>query len=545
MEAVEPAIDITAEERETILELLERHLSGTAAWIYGSRAKWTSSLKSDLDLVVFATHEQKPQVGDLREAFEESDLPFRVDLFVWDDIPQSFREQIAKEHVVLAKRRTGPQSSWPRVPLGDVIDLLLSSVDKKTKSTEFAVRLCNYTDVYKNTFIHSGLQFMSATATEREIAKCALVEGDVVITKDSEEYDDIGVPALVRETMPDLVCGYHLAILRARASRLDGAYLFYALSAAEAQQQFHSYANGVTRFGLRKADIQLVDIPLPPLPVQRTIAHVLGTLDDKIELNRRMNETLEAISRALFKSWFVDFEPVHAKMEGRGAGLPKERADLFPDRMIESELGEIPKSWTVERLGDILDVVGGTTPSTKVPEYWKGGSHKWATPKDLSTLSSPVLLDTGRKITDAGLAKIGSGLLPRGTVLLSSRAPIGYLAIAENPVAINQGFIAMLPTDAVSNLFMLYWCRIFHEEIIHHANGSTFLEISKRNFRRIPICIPERAIMSAFDRQVRPYYSRIVSNEREIRALAAQRDALLPGLISGELRVKSIDHGIA
>ena len=277
---------------------------------------------------------------------------------------------------------------------------------------------------------------------------------------------------------------------------------------------------------------------------QRAIAHVLGTLDDKIELNRRMNETLEAMARALFKSWFVDFEPVRAKMEGRWRrgeslpGLPAEHYDLFPDRLVPSELGEIPEGWEVKALGDVADVVGGTTPSTKIAEYWEGGTHCWATPKDLSNLSSPVLLDTERKITEAGLNKIGSGLLPPGTLLLSSRAPIGYLAISEEPVAVNQGFIAMPPDKRASNLFLLHWCSKFHEEIVNHANGSTFLEISKGNFRGIPIVVPGEPVMAAFDRRARSLHERVVSNERESRALSLQRDALLPILVSGDVRME-------
>ena len=148
-----------------------------------------------------------------------------------------------------------------------------------------------------------------------------------------------------------------------------------------------------------------------------------------------------------------------------------------------------------------------------------------------------MLLDTERKITDAGLDKIGSGLLPADTLLLSSRAPIGYLAISEEPVAINQGFIAMPPRKGTSNLFMLYWCGVFHDEIVNHANGSTFLEISKSNFRRIPLVVSAEEVMTAFDRLAGMLHKHVVSNERESRALAVQRDALLPGLVSGELAV--------
>ncbi len=245
---------------------------------------------------------------------------------------------------------------WPRVALGQVINLTLSSVDKKSKTGERTVQLCNYTDVYNNSFIHGNLDFMMATATEQEIARCSLFAGDVVITKDSEKYDDIGVPALVREDVPKLVCGYHLAILRPSVSEIDGAYLFYALKADNAQRQFHSYANGITRFGLRKADIGLVEISLPPLLTQRAIAHILGALDDKIELNRRMNQTLEAMARAIFQDWFVDFGPTRAKLEGREPYLPPELWSLFPERLVDSELGEVPEGWGVRGLGEVINI---------------------------------------------------------------------------------------------------------------------------------------------------------------------------------------------
>jgi type I restriction enzyme S subunit len=208
---------------------------------------------------------------------------------------------------------------------------------------------------------------------------------------------------------------------------------------------------------------------------------------------------------------------------------------------VDSELDEIPEGWEAKSIGDLADVVGGTTPSTKEPDYWEGGTHAWATPKDLSGLSVPVLLDTERRITDAGLSRIGSGLLPKGTVLLSSRAPIGHLAVAEIPVAINQGFIAMMPRPGTSNIFLLLWASVAHEEIVSRANGSIFLEISKANFRPIPVIAPSASIMRVFAERARHLYQRIVAGERDSRTLAALRDTLLPKLISGELRVKDAE----
>jgi type I restriction enzyme S subunit len=319
----------------------------------------------------------------------------------------------------------------------------------------------------------------------------------------------------------------------------DERFAYYFLK----QFDFRSYNSGSAQPSLNRNFVHPVLVEVPPLAEQRAIAHILGTLDDKIELNRRMSETLEAMARALFKSWFVDFDPVRAKAEGRDPGLPQPLADLFTARLVDSELGEIPEVWEVKRIGDLADVFGGSTPSTKEPNYWDG-PHHWATPKDFSALSFPVLLDTERRITDAGLGKISSGMLPIGTVLLSSRAPIGYLAIAEIPVAINQGFIAMRPKVDVSNVFLLQWARESHEVILSNANGSTFLEISKKNFSPIPTVAPPISVMVAFDRIARPLYGRVVSNEREARTLVSLRDALLPKLISGELRLNDAERFI-
>lgn len=318
----------------------------------------------------------------------------------------------------------------------------------------------------------------------------------------------------------------------------DPRFAYYFLK----QFDFSGFNSGSAQPSLNRNFLHPVQVDIPPISEQRSIAHILGTLDDKIELNRRMNETLEAMARALFKSWFVDFDPVRAKAETRDFGLPTLIADLFPDSFEDSELGGIPKGWRVRPIGDLARIVGGSTPSTEKGEFWTDGSHYWATPKDLSRLSTPVLLETERKITDKGLSQIGSGLLPPGTLLLSSRAPIGYLAISEVLVAINQGFIGMLPAEGIPNLFLLYWSEWAHEEIVSRSNGSTFLEISKAGFRPIPVATPTKAVLEEFEKIVRPIYARIVSNERESRSLAAIRDGLLPKLISGEIRVKDAER---
>jgi len=329
-----------------------------------------------------------------------------------------------------------------------------------------------------------------------------------------------------------------MVILRPKPENLDPRYLYLFVRSADFQEQLLAMLSGSAQPQLPIRDINQIVISLPPLPEQKAIAHILGSLDDKIELNRRMNETLEAMARAIFKDWFVDFGPTRAKIEGRAPYLPEPIWSLFPDAI--DPLSGLPVGWEVSTIGEEVKVVGGSTPNTKNPNFWNGGIP-WVTPKDLSNLNTPVLLETARTITKDGLAKISSGLLPVGTVLLSSRAPVGYLAISEIPIAVNQGFIAMVCERRLSNIFILLWAKENMDVIIQNANGSTFQEISKRNFRPINVVVASPQVLDNFHQNICPLYQRIVSNEIESRTLAELRDRLLPKLMSGQIRVKDAE----
>lgn len=339
-------------------------------------------------------------------------------------------------------------------------------------------------------------------------------------------------------TGPDDAITFSGFSIRARVdkTRAVPAFVHYWLRSDAARSRFAREGNGTGIQNLSQGFLSDLRIDLPPLPEQRAIAATLGALDDKIELNRKMNATLESMARALFRDWFVDFCPTRARMEARAPTLSPDLWSLFPDRLDDE--GK-PEGWELSTIGDEVRVVGGSTPSTKEPDLWDGGIN-WATPKDLSNLAAPVLLETSRTITEAGLAKISSGLLPIGALLLSSRAPIGYLAIAEVPVAINQGFIGMICDKRLSNVFAWLWTLENMEAILAKANGSTFQEISKGNFRPLPVVVAPDAVLLAFDAIARPLYERIAKNERESRTLAQTRDLLLPRLMSGELRVADL-----
>ena len=342
----------------------------------------------------------------------------------------------------------------------------------------------------------------------------------------------MGKPMATSQDFVNWVCG----------PNIDADFLKYILLAEK--EALWRFASGTTHQTIYYPEAKAFHVCLPPLAEQKAIAAVLGALDDKIELNRRMNATLEALARALFQSWFVDFDPVRAKLDGRQpSGLDAATAALFPNEFEDSELGHIPKGWTIKPVGKVVDCLGGGTPSTAEPKYWEGGTHHWTTPKDFSSLQAPILIDTDRKLTDAGIAKISSGLLPAGTLLLSSRAPVGYLAIAAMPVAINQGFIAMKCNERASSFFMLNWCQTNMAEIESRATGTTFAEISKQNFRPIPVVLPPKQLMAALTGKVAPLYARITANVCQSRTLATLRDTLLPRLLSGEIRTNTVIAG--
>ena len=337
----------------------------------------------------------------------------------------------------------------------------------------------------------------------------------------------------------DLPCCLNTSVIRMRPANdgLERGYLKYFILSDYYKSQIFAFANGSAQLNYGPTHLKQMEIIAPPVADQKAIAHILGTLDDKIELNRKTNETLEAMAKALFKSWFVDFDPVRAKAEGRPTGLPADISDLFPDSFEDSELGEIPSGWRVAPVGDVVECVGGSTPSTNEPEYWDGGEYFWATPKDLSSLSEPFLLDTAKKITADGVQRISSGILPVGTVLLSSRAPVGYVAAACVPVSINQGFIALKSNGLVSSAYLLNWCLSNVQQFKDRASGTTFAEISKAAFRPIPLLVPSEQVARSFSDKAQALYERVVSNMRQSTLLAATRDSLLPQLISGEIRI--------
>lgn len=415
---------------------------------------------------------------------------------------------------------------WTAAKISELARVRSGFAFKSSQWTDDGVPVVKIGNVKRGRLDMAGCSYV--TKADAAQSGFLLSDGDILIGLTGY----VGEVAKVREFGP--------LVLNQRVGKFfptpncDPNFLFFLVSNEDFRRRVEAASHGSAQANVSPSAIESFEVLIPPLPEQRAIAATLGALDDKIELNRKMNATLEAMARALFRDWFVDFGPTRAKMEGRAPYLSPDLWSPFPEG-LDAE-GK-PEGWEVSSIGEEVRVVGGSTPSTKEPDLWDGGIN-WATPKDLSTLAAPVLLETSRTISAAGLTKISSGQLPVGSLLLSSRAPIGYLAIAEVPVAINQGFIGMICDKRVSNVFAWLWTLENMEAILAKANGSTFQEISKGNFRPLPVVVPPEPVLRAFDAVAQPLYDRIAKNERESRTLAQTRDLLLPRLMSGQILVQ-------
>lgn len=403
------------------------------------------------------------------------------------------------------------------------------------KHTDAGIPLIRAGDI-KDGVIDPFVSFCVSPEVHHEYRRTALIGGEILITL----VGNPGVVAIVPDSMAGWNAARAIAVVRLKNPE-DALFFKAAFAAPEVQHTIRNVCNTTVQATLNLKDIRALDLPWPDKATRGRIASLLGAVDRKIELNRRMSATLEDMARALYRSWFVDFDPVHARALGQPpAHMDATTAALFPDSFGPDGL---PKGWEMSSIGEVAETVGGATPKTKEPAFWDG-PHRWATPRDLSKLGQPVLFETDRTLTDAGLAKISSGLSPAGTVLLSSRAPIGYVAIAQNPVAVNQGFIALRETDRISTVEVYFWVQSNMDAILANANGSTFQEISKKNFRPLTCVVAPAPVRSAFRDLAGTWFDRVAGLCAESANLAALRDTLLPRLMSGELRIHEAEKQV-
>ncbi len=437
-----------------------------------------------------------------------------------------------------------------------------------------------------------------APLTEKEAETSLLRTGDLLFARQSLVREGAGKCSIFLYDNEPVFFESHLIRCRLCAKKCNPLFYYYYFDSPAGKQAIDAIIEqGAGAAGIRGSDLAKLNVPSPSIDFQNNVVSILDAIDKKIETNHQINHTLEQMAQALFKSWFVDFEPVKTKIAARKrwqALQPEnepalavcyaaesdespvvgdlesymnraamqaisgktadqlnalreedperyqklhETAALFPSAMQDSELGEIPEGWECSTIGAEVEIKGGGTPPTKNKEYWEGGDINWTSPKDLSGAQTKVMISTERKITEAGLAKISSGLLPENTVLMSSRAPVGYLALAKIPVAINQGYIAMICKKKLQPEYVLQWAESVMDDIKQLASGSTFAEISKKSFRGMAVVVPLSGLVSVYSDIARAQYSIIELNFKNSNNLSGIRDSLFPKLLSGELEV--------
>jgi len=438
-------------------------------------------------------------------------------------------------------------SEWQQLQLGKVCRKIGSGATPRGGKEAYRggkTALIRSQNVHNDGFAREGLVYIDDTQA-RELKGVIVEEVDVLlnITGDSVarccQVDTEFLPARVNQ---------HVAIIRTQSDVLDARFLRYALVSPEMQANLLALASaGATRNALTKAMIESLIIKAPSVSEQRSIAHILGALDDKIELNRKQNETLEAMARALFKAWFVDFEPVRAKMEGRWQrgqslpGLPAHLYDLFPDQLVESEIGEIPEGWEVSTLGKVSSYLSRGIS----PKYIDAGGVLVLNQKCIRGFA--IDFNKGRRhdVTQRG---VDGRALEVGDVLVNSTGvgTLGRVAqvrrLAEQTVVDSHVTVVR----SVARINPAYLCGFMYmkqPEIEAMGEGSTGqTELSRSKLGAMEILIPSISVLQEYAKLVGAMAESQAQNQDSSDALVSLRDTLLPKLISGELRVSSLNE---
>ncbi len=507
-------IDISPDDLETVQEILVNHVPELEVRAFGSRVTWTARQYSDLDLVLMTADPLDiSRLADLCETFSQSDLPFQVDIVDWASTSESFREIIKKECVVVQDKPEDKNNNWPIIKLDYCATLSGQTI---LPSNAIDLPYIGLEHIEKGQLHLTGHGKASSVSS----VKTHFHYNDILFGKLRPYFRKIIMAPF------EGICSTDIWVIRSK-EHVDQLFLFYCL-ASQAFVNFATRSSEGTRMPRAKWDyVSQYEIQLPPLPEQRTIAHILGMLDDKIELNRQMNKTLEATVRALFKSWFIDFEPVRAKMEGWDTGFPHDIADLFPDRLVDSEMGEIPEGWEVKLLKDCMNLTMGQSPPGNtynnhgdgLPFFQGRAEFGFRYPEKRRFCFAPT------RVAD-----------PEDT-LVSVRAPVGDINLAWERCCIGRS-LAALRHKSGSNSFTYHSAWALRREFEQYEQtGTVFGAINKGQFEVLKVVEPDARVIEAFDTIAVNLDARIRSNVSESHALATLRDTLLPELLSGEVRL--------
>lgn len=427
------------------------------------------------------------------------------------------------------------KSEWHEVQLRQISQLITKGTTPTTLGMGFAPNGINFIKAESITddgrIDQSKFAFIDSL-THETLRRSQIEENDLLMSM-AGVY--LGKVAVVPPNIVPANTNQALAIIRLDKNTANPRFVAYYLR----NREFNTYINNLVaqsaQPNLNLTEIGNLPLRLPPLAEQRAIAHILGALDDKIEQNRRMNVTLESMARAIFKSWFVDFDPVRAKAEGREPGLPDEIANLFPDRFEDSELGEIPAGWEVWRVADLGNVICGKTPSTSISEYY-GNDVPFITIPDMH--GKIFATTTQKSLSSTGAASQQKKTLPAGALCVSCIATPGLVVITSEESQTNQQINSVVPNTSNETLFWFWRFRdLGHEIMAGGSGGSVLTNLSTGRFTQLRVLASPAGLRGYYHSLVAPLFNQILVKERESHILATLRDTLLPKLLSREIRV--------
>ena len=512
-------VDIRPDHLAIVQGILRVHLpAGFKVWVFGSRANWTTKDSSDLDLAMEGAVrlDHKSMIG-LEVAFEESDLPYTVDVVDLKAVSSGFRQIVEDQRVLLTEAGSGAnvQGEWREGTLGGVIEF------KRGYDLPQRDRIPGFVPIVSS----SGVTDFHAEAK---------VKGPGVVTG---RYGTLGEVFFIQEDFWPLNTALYVRDFKGN----DPRFISYFLR----NLNFSAYSDKAAVPGLNRNHLHEATVRYPTdIGQQRAIAHVLGTLDDKIELNRQMNRTLEEMARAIFQDWFVDFGPTRAKMEGQEPYLPPELWDLFPDQLVDSELGEIPRGWGAKALRDCVDAERGLsykgsglssngTPMHNLNSVHEGGGYK----------------DNGikyycEKFQERHLVRPGD-VIVANTEQAHDRLLIGFSAIVPRRFGrlglFSHHLYRVRPKNSCGLspdfIFHLLNTRAMHETISGYATGTT-VNILPTDALRLPaVVVPQRQVVKVFSGISETVRARQEKLIEECHLLTLQRDNLLPELVSGKVKL--------
>lgn len=494
-----PLIDVRPDHWAIVQGILQKHVPQCEVWAFGSRAKWTAKPYSDLDLAVICDQPLSLAVSAaLADDLSESDLPWKVDIVDWATTSDSFRLIISQDKVVVQS---------PNIALMKLEDCMSAIIDyrgKTPKKTDVGIPLVT-AKIVKSGRIEEPTEFIAPEDFDAWMTRGLPMAGDVVLTTEAP------LGEVAQLDGKKVALAQRIITLRGKHGLLDNTYLKFVLQGEFVQNQLRGRASGSTVSGIKQSELRKVDLPVPAFHEQLAIARVLGSIDDKIELSRRTNATLEAMARAIFKDWFIDFGPVRAKLEGLPPYLAPGIWSLFPD---EGDEDGLPVGWTERRIDDVLELAyGKALKSTdrvpgSYPVYGSGGITGF---HHQSLVQGPSVI-VGRKGTVGSLYWEDRAFFPIDTVFyVKTQAPMTYCYYLLQTLG------------------------------LQHMNSDAAVPgLNRNNVYRLTHPWPNKPqLINAFDEIVGAIRAQIKENNAERDRLQAIRDLILPKLISGELRISN------